>query len=89
MSDIANRVAAKYLKAQGDEDAAAACAEADVSSEQETSSEHDVSKIPFSKPGQQMFRKLVKDLETALDKEDHNGFREALERLNKAHEQTN
>lgn len=69
MSSIANRVAARVLKAEGHE------AEADA-----------VAKLPSSKPGMQMIKGMLDDLNKAYEEGDASGFEKALEALNRSHD---
>lgn len=72
MSTIAQRVAARVLKAEGHE------AEADA-----------VAKLPGSKPGMQMFKAMLDDLNKAYESGDDDAFGKALESLSRSHEQLN
>lgn len=72
MSEIAKRVAARALKAEGFE------AEADV-----------VAKLPGSKPGMQMFKAMLDDVNKAYEAGDDAGFEKALESLWNSHEKLN
>jgi len=72
MNDIAKRVAARVLKAEGH------VAEANV-----------VAKLPSSKPGLQMVKSMLDDLNKAYDDEDADGFGKALETLYRSHDKIN